>query len=405
MPAYTTKSQKTVITNIGTLLSGSLSTPILNADTIICLDGIIAEIGIKQDLDLSNADLLIDAQKTTVMPGLIDNHTHPTLGEFSPRSGNHNWIWHCLQGGVTTMISAGEVHIPGLPMDREGTKAMAIAVQRAFSRFRPSGVKMIAGSPLLNNEFQEIDFKELSLQGITQLGEVGIGPVKSARIAAELVKLAKKYGITSITHTGGPSIATSKRMGAEEVLEINPDIIGHINGGYTALPKKEIRCLCEGCLGALEIVHNGNELAAITTLNFAKEIKQLDPIVLGTDAPAGCGVPALGLLRTIAFLSSIGDIPPEQAVCFATGNTAKVRKLNCGTLEIGKCADIIITSAPLGGAANTVISSLKIGDIPSVTSVIIDGQLIIRQSKNSPPPETTPIIWCDKQQPSAYQNS
>lgn len=383
---------KTVITNIGTLLSGNLLEPIINANTVISTNGLITEIGSSHDIELSGADLYIDAQGTTLMPGLIDNHTHPTLGEYSPRSGNHNWIWHCLQGGVTTMISAGEVHTPGLPSDRAGIKAMAIAAHKVFNNCRPSGVKMIAGSPLLNNDFQEEDFRELAAQGITQLGEVGIGPVKNATKAAELVRYAKKHSIISMTHTGGPSIAASKRMGAEEILEINPDIIGHINGGYTALPQKEIRCLCEGCRGALEIVHNGNELAAIITLNYAKELNQMDRIVIGTDSPAGCGVPALGMLRTISLLSSLGNTPPEKVICFATGNTAKIRKLNTGLIELNKEADFVLASPPLGGAGKDVLSSLRLGDLPSITSIIIDGQLIVRQSKNSPPAEVSPII-------------
>lgn len=383
---------KTVITNIGTLLSGDLKIPILDADTVISINGIITDIGFADDIDLSNADLLINAQGTALIPGLIDNHTHPTIGEYSPRSGNHNWIWHCLQGGVTTMISAGEVHTPGLALDRVGIKAMAVAAQRAFSNYRPAGVKMIAGSPLLNNDFEEEDFRELSAHGITQLGEVGIGSVKNATKAAELVSLARKHSIISMTHTGGPSIPASKRMGVEEIVEIDPDIIGHINGGYTALPKNEIRCLCESCLGALEIVHNGNELAAIITLNYAKELNQLERIVLGTDSPAGCGVPALGMLRTIALLSSIGNTPPEQVICFATGNTARIRKLNSGLIAIHKEADFFLASAPLGGAGTDVISSLSLGDLPSVTSIIIDGNLVVQQSKNSPPPLTSPNV-------------
>ncbi|WP_295479378.1 amidohydrolase family protein [uncultured Pseudomonas sp.] len=387
-----TTRYKSVITNIQTILSGNLQDPILDADTIICLDGLITQIGYSRDLDISGADLLIDANQSTVMPGLIDNHTHPTLGEYSPRSGNHNWIWHSLQGGVTTMISAGEVHVPGLPTDRLGAKAMALVAKQSFTAVRPSGVKMIAGAPLLNEEFTDSDFRELAEQGITQLGEVGIGPVKSASKAAELVKIAKKHGLTSITHTGGPSIAASKRMGAEEVLEINPDIIGHVNGGYTALPRDQIQCLCEGCLSALEIVHNGNEFAAILTLNYARELNQLDRIVIGTDAPAGCGVPAMGMLRTVALLSSFGDVSPEKAICFATGNTAKVRNLNCGIIDIGKEADLVVCSAPLGGSESTVLKSLAIGDLPSITAVLIDGQLVVHQSRNSPPPLTTPEL-------------
>ncbi|WP_043515684.1 amidohydrolase family protein [Halomonas sp. BC04] len=395
---------KSVIHNIGTLLSGDIKRPTIDADTIVCHDGFISHIGFSKNLDISSADLEIDAKQATVMPGLIDNHTHPTFGEYSPRSGNHDWIWHCLQGGVTTAISAGEVHVPGLPTDRAGIKAMAIAAQRSFANARPSGIKMLAGSPLLNEELTDEDFSELAAEGIKHLGEVGIGPVKSTRKAAELVSMARKHGMTSITHTGGPSIPASKRMSADDILEIAPDIVGHINGGYTALPRDQIRCLCEACLGALEIVHNGNEFAALLTLNYAKEMGQLDRIVLGTDAPAGCGVPALGILRTIALLSSFGDIAPEIAVCFATGNTARVRKLNSGLVDVGKEADLVIFSAPLGGAEKTVLGSLKIGDLPSVTSVLIDGKLMIRQSKNTPPPETTPSI-VEQRQHTMYSSS
>ena len=131
-------SYTSIIHNIGTFLTGDLQNPRIDADTLVSVDGLITYIGRAADVDFSTADLLIDAKQTTVMPGLIDNHTHPTLGEYSPRSGNHNWIWHSLQGGVTTMISAGEVHVPALPPDRVGMIAMAIAAQRSFSSARPS---------------------------------------------------------------------------------------------------------------------------------------------------------------------------------------------------------------------------------------------------------------------------
>lgn len=386
------KWYKSIIHNIDVLVTGDIDQPLLSAEAIVSEGGVITYIGDVEGVDFSDAQLIIDAKRSTVLPGLIDNHTHPTLSEYSPRSGNHNWIWHALQGGVTSMISAGEVHIPGLPTDRVGTIAMAIASQRSYANQRPAGVKMEAGAPLLNQEFTKEDFRMMALQGIRHLGEVGIGPVKSVERAAEQVRLARQEGIVSITHTGGPSISASQRMGAEEILEIQPDIVGHINGGYTALSPSAIRCLCEGCLGALEIVHNGNELAAITTLNYARELGHLSRIVLGTDSPAGCGVPTMGLLRTIALLSSFGNVPPEVALCFATGNTAKVRKLNRGVMAIGKEADMLIACPPLGGTRPTVLSSLEYGDLPSISAILIDGCLVLRQSINSPPPSIAPYI-------------
>ena len=54
-----------------------------------------------------------------------------------------------------------------------------------------------------------------------------------------------------------------------KVLEVDADVVGHINGGHTALPDSQIRCICEGCKRGLEIVHNGNERSALFTLWMA----------------------------------------------------------------------------------------------------------------------------------------
>ncbi|MFY7780151.1 MAG: Enamidase, partial [Tagaea sp.] len=99
------------------------------------------------------------------------------------------------------------------------------------------------------------------------------------------------------------------------ILEADADVIGHINGGHTALPLAQISCLCEQCGRAIEIVHNGNELAGLHALRVAKELKQLDRVILGTDSPAGSGVQPLGILRMIALLSAVGETPAEQVFC------------------------------------------------------------------------------------------
>ena len=73
------------------------------------------------------------------------------------------------------------------------------------------------------------------------------------------------------------------------MLEADTDVVGHINGGHTALPDEQIRCICEGCRRGLELVHNGNERAALYTLRTAQDMGQLDRIILGTDAPGRVG--------------------------------------------------------------------------------------------------------------------
>src|SRR5579872_2880520 len=153
---------KLVIRNIGLLLSGDLSQPILDADTVVALNGRISAIGKEKDLDLDGATLRINANSTTLIPGLIDSHVHPVAGDWTPRQNQLGWIDSSLHGGVTTMISAGEVHTPGRPRDITGLKAMAIFAQRAFTNFRPGGVRIHAGAPVLEHGMVEEDFKELA---------------------------------------------------------------------------------------------------------------------------------------------------------------------------------------------------------------------------------------------------
>src|SRR5215831_11334040 len=110
----------------------------------------------------------------------------------------------------------------------------------------------------------------------------------------------------------------------------------------TALPHDQIRCICEGCKRGLELVHNGNERSALFALRTAREMGDLHRVILGTDAPAGSGVQPLGILRMVSMLSSLGDLPAELAFCLATGNTARMRELDCGLIEVGRSADFVI---------------------------------------------------------------
>ena len=379
---------KLVINNIGTLLSGALERPILDADTIVAVDGVIRAVGKARDVDTERADVVVDAKGTTVAPGLIDSHVHPVFGDWTPRQSQLGWIDSFLHGGVTTMISAGEVHLPGRPKDVVGVKALAITAQRAFSSFRPGGVKVHAGAPVLEQGMVEDDFKEMAAAGVKLLGEVGLGGVKQGEEAKRMVAWAREYGIQSTIHTGGPSIPGSGLIDADVVLEADADVIGHINGGHTALPIAQIRCLCEQCTRAIEIVHNGNALAALYATRTAIELRQPERIILGTDSPAGSGVQPLGILRTIAMLSSIGEIDAETVFCFATGNTARLRELDCGLVEPGRAADFVIMDRAQHTAGNTLLESVRMGDLPGVSMVIIDGVVRCGRSRNTPPATT-----------------
>ena len=378
---------KLVIRNIGLILSGDLARPILDGDTIVAVNGRIAQVGAAKDCDTENADRIVDAHGTTVVPGLIDSHVHPVLGDWTPRQNQFGWIDSFLNGGVTTMISAGEVHVPGRPRDIVGLKAMAIFAQRAFQNLRPGGVKVHAGAPVIEKGMVEQDFKDMADAGVKLLGEVGLGGVKSGEEAKQMVAWARKYGIQSTIHTGGPSIPGSGLIDADVVLEADADIIGHINGGHTSLPQNQVRCLCESCARGIEIVHNGNEKMALYAMRTAFELGQPERVILGTDSPAGSGVQPLGILRMISMLSSLGDVPAEIAVSFATGNTARMRELDCGLIEAGRAADFVILDRAQHTAGKDVLASIALGDLPGISMTIIDGLVRSGRSRNTPPAE------------------
>jgi enamidase len=383
---------KLVIRNIGLLLSGDLANPILDADTVLVKDGRINAIGNEKDLDCEGAASTIDANGTALVPGLIDSHVHPVAGDWTPRQNQLGWIDSCLHGGVTTMVSAGEVHLPGRPKDIVGLKALAVTAQRSFAAFRPSGVKVLAGAPVLEEGMTEDDFRSLAESGVKLLGEVGLGSVKDGKTAREMVGWARKHGIQSTIHTGGPSIPGSSLIDKDVVLAADTDVIGHVNGGHTALPDAQIRELCEKSPRALEIVHNGNERAALFTLRTALELKQLHRVILGTDAPAGSGVQPLGIIRVVAALSSLAEIPAEVTFCFATGNTARMRNLDSGLIEVGRAADFVFMDAPQHSAGKNLLQSVQCGDLPGIGMVVIDGVVRSERSRNTPPAARVPAV-------------
>src|SRR5207237_8034616 len=121
-----------------------------------------------------------------------------------------------------------------------------------------------------------------------------------------------------------------------------------------------------------ELVHNGNERSALFTLRTAREMGDLHRVILGTDAPAGSGVQPLGILRMVSMLSSLGDLPAELAFCLATGNTARMRELDCGIIEVGRSADFVLMDKAQHSPGKNILESVQHGDLTGTGMTIID---------------------------------
>lgn len=375
-----------LIRNIGRLMTGDLIAPLADSDCLLIEDGVVV------GFEAADADHEIDAGGCAVAPGLIDGHCHPVFGDWTPRQNQTGWIEMNVNGGVTSFISAGEVHLPGRPKDAEGVKALAMVAQRCFVNFRALGAKVIAGAPVPELDFDRDFYVGLKQAGIRHIGEIGLGTVAKGPDAARVTGWCRELGIETIMHTGGPSIAGSHHVTAEDVLEAQPDVVSHINGGPTSIPHAAIRELCRHAKGALEAVHNGNEKSALVALEGALAEGRLADLLVGTDAPAGSGVQPNGMLRMVTLFASLGGLPAETAWCVGSGNVARRRGLKQGILAQGRPADIVFMDRPAGSEGGDVLGAMAVGNIPGIAAVMIDGKIRTGRSRSTPPSARVPVM-------------
>lgn len=369
------------IVNVGTLVSGSLARGVLAADTVLCEDGKIARIG--TGLDASRADVVVDAHGTTVLPGLIDSHCHVVLGDYTPRQKTVDFLDSYVHGGITTVVSPGEIHAPGRPKDAHGVKALAVAARACFNNFQPTGMKVLAGAIVIEPTLSEADFADVAAQGVW-LAKYGFGAFADPADGAPQIRWARQHGLKVMCHSGGASIPGSKPITAEHLLALRPDVCGHVNGGTTSLEEDGVRRIVVETDMILQLVQAGNLRSALEILALAREQQQLSRVILASDTPTGTGVIPLAMLKTICELSSLGGLPPEQTIALATGNNAAVYAPDTGEIAEGKAADLVVCDAPWGCQAPDALGAIARGDIPGISAVIVDGQVRVLRSRNTP---------------------
>jgi len=375
---------KIAITNLGAIVSGDWRDPLTRGDTIITDGETIASTGTASAKSVEAADVVIDAGGMTAIPGLIDSHVHITFGDYTPRQRTVGYLESYLHGGVTTAISASEVHVAGRPRDVEGVKALAVAAQRCFADYRPGGMRVVAGSVILEPGLQKSDFVELAAKGV-KLAKAGFGAVKTAYDYVPMVADAKAAGLITTCHTGGSSIPGSGAITGDHLLKMHPDVSFHINGGPTAMPDADFERVIRESVMALQVCTAGNLRTTLLCGRLAMQLGAFDRLIIATDTPTGSGIMPLGMLYTIAHLASLTDMSPEQFICAATGNNARVYKLNSGFLKSGSAADIVLLDAPDGGTQTTALTAIKHGDIAAIGGVIAAGvPRFVGRSRNTP---------------------
>ena len=208
--------------NIGALATGDLAEPRAEIETLLVENGRIAALGAAGRTAAGRADVVVDCRGTTVMPGLIDSHCHVVLGDYTPRQKTVDFLESYVHGGITSVVSAGEgVHAPGRPHDPAASKALAIAAAKCFEHFHPNGMKVNAGSVVLEPGLDEADFAEMARHGVRH-AKYGFGGYAHPRDGEPEVRRAQRHGLCVMSHSGGNSIPGSSPISHEVLLHLRP---------------------------------------------------------------------------------------------------------------------------------------------------------------------------------------
>lgn len=389
----------TLIINIGTCVSGDIANPLVQADSLYIEDGRIQAIGSGLSPADHPAEVVIDARGATVIPGLIDAHVHPVFGDFCPAQHGTAWIRQYLHCGVTSMVSAGELHLPGLPLGNltpRLVKYLAVLAHATYDHERPHGVKVHGGTVLLVPGLTEADFDEFQESGIKLVKFIFYNWAAAPEGEAQrYVQWAHERGIKVKLHSGGVSRSgISKVAGWNVVGPVRPDIIGHINGGPIPMPEADMLKIVRETDLYLEYCYAGNFRLGQVLLQAARQTPGAEKrVVVGTDTPSGTGVTPRAMLRCLCYAASMSDFSAAEVVCMATGNNAIAHDIPGGFIRAGAPADLAIIDRIEGSVGQDALGAIKAGDLPGVGVVMIDGQIVVSpRSEQTPPPSRIPTI-------------
>jgi enamidase len=378
------------IINAGGIATGDIDRPLSDANTLVIRNGLIEAVGWELDFDANQYEIVLDARGCLIAPGLIDSHVHVVLGDYTPRQQTVGFLESYVHGGIARCMSASEVHAPGRPTDPVGVKALAITAFKSFEKIRPGGMRVHGGSLILEPGLTDQDFAELAAIGIWQ-AKAGMGNFSPDADAAPYVRLAQRHGMKVMCHTGGASIPGSSPVSAADLLELMPDVSGHVNGGTTALPDGDLARVVDSGI-SLQICQAGNLRSALQIVRLARERNALARVLIASDTPTGTGVMPLAVLKSVVELASLVPIEPEVSLCMATGNVGRAYGIRAGVIQPGWAGDVILLDAPLASAASSALEAIAIGDIPGIGAGITAGVLRFIRSRNSPPATHMPVV-------------
>lgn len=378
--------ERVAITNIGKIVSGDIKKGVLEGNTILIENGTITEVG--SDLNFSGKGRVIDANRQVVIPGLIDAHTHPFLEDYSPITKTVGWMETSLLGGTTSMLSA-TTFTSGMVLDPDFLTHMAILAETKYRASRPGGfLKLHAGTVVLAPGLTEAHFKAMAENGVHLLSEIGCMGLARPKDIKQMLNWARQYKMIIPAHFGGRTVIGSSSIPVRDMYEIDPDVVAHVNGGSTAASLSDTFELINETEYMLEVNFHGNIRVLHEVMKALKAKGQLSRVILGSDMPVGTGLEPLVMLRLLSQIASVNEIPAEQVIACATGNTADLVRANTGKIEVGREADLLIIDRPPESVGTDALGAIEAGDTVGTNLVMVDGQIVTLRGRDTRPTAT-----------------
>lgn len=347
-------------------------------------DGLIVAIGPSLEIESKYTwDEAIDAEGKILTPGFVDSHTHPVFvhtreDEFAMRLEGRSYVEIALAGG-------------GIRSSIESTRAASLEelydlAMKRIARMIPLGTTTLeakSGYGLTT----ESELKQLEV--IRKLKEnlpIDVVPTFMGAhefpaeykddheayikiLCAEMIPAVVEQGVAEFcdifTEAHVYSIEESRRVlscAAEHglKLKIHADEIEAIGGAELAA---ELKCVSADHLGAasdkgIQAMKAAGvipvllpaTLFSLRAKNYARGRYMIDcglPVAIASDYnPGSCNCDSMPFTMSLACLQM--GFSPAEALTAATINAAHAlgRGQSCGSLEIGKQADIIIWDIP-----------------------------------------------------------
>lgn len=341
----------------GLLIDGTGSEPIPNAALVI-EQGIIAAVGPRDQIDIPEDAIVVDAQGGAILPGFIDAHTHvldslPLEDGMISEVNRTVYLTMPLEAGLTTVrdlgshySSAEEIEALRTQLHQYGNSAPRILLTGPLlsvtgSWARASFQSQSLVPPIDTIEDARVVTEALLAAGVDQIkilddpGPGDPGPTLTQQQFTAIVEAAHAKGVWVTSHSAGTETLKALASGVDELAHWPP----------TSRPGFPPEPLPEGVLDQMIEA----EIAIVSTFNVTKptpdELRRfLDAggtIAMGTDGPpAG---PLDRFTRELDVMLIFGMTPMEVIVA-STAHSAYVLGLSdhLGTLEPGKLADVIV---------------------------------------------------------------